>query len=325
MKLLKIMGREEINIEKLLIPSNSGLRGANPDPFKALGIEVRDADIYFDKALGVEVRKKRGEDIPGICDLYTKMGIAAFGVTGDDLLDEYKLRNPGTKLRLINTEDWIVETEGARQKYSRPTLALIGLEGVVMGDFPKVARVVVNAKYSATARAWLSEVSEEYGIEFRIRELNGKTETEIPELADFVIDVVFSGNTLRYTDEKKTIERSPRLAVVQPIRQSDISVITSWQTPEQRYVSNLREQYASIQQKWLDGASEGPEQLVHDLREATSLLAAAADMRNSVAFAGLLHESAGRLPMAAAVTLGMSFDDYLAAMSPSRLVEAGKR
>ncbi len=122
MKLARLMQREGVKFEKVLIPSNSGLSTITPDVFRAWGLEKSDADRYYDENLGVEVIQYRGEDIPDRCDEFTRKGIPVVGMTGDDLFDEYKLRNPGSRLRLLDTVDWI--TLNSQGLFTRPTLCL---------------------------------------------------------------------------------------------------------------------------------------------------------------------------------------------------------
>ncbi len=235
MKLEKIMEQEGTRIQKFLVPSNSGLSGMNPNPYQALGIPQSSADRYLDEKLGVEIVQYRGEDVPAQCDYFTEQGIPVFGLTGDDLFDEYKLQNPASQLRLLDTIDWInkpeIKYDGTAKPclYSRPTLCLISVEGRTLEDFPKNPSIVVNAKYEQTARQYIDTLAEDYGVQFaEVRILNGKLENEIPQLADYGIDIVVSGNTLRNLDKAGTIPRQPPLCVAAEIRQSDMSVITSW-------------------------------------------------------------------------------------------------
>lgn len=121
MKLDRVMQREGIRFEKVLIPSNSGLDSTSLNICSALGITQNNADKYRDEIVGIEVIRYRGEDIPAVCDMLTRKGIPTVGLTGDDLFDEYKLRKPQTKLRLLDTIDWIIKGSGL---YSRPTLCV---------------------------------------------------------------------------------------------------------------------------------------------------------------------------------------------------------
>ena len=244
MKLKYLLQREGVKPRAILIPSNSGLESMQPNPFRALGLQQKEVDAYLDDRLGVEVLRYRGEDIPAQCDYFTSKGDPVFGFTGDDLFDEYRIRNLSTRLRLVDTIDWIIRPKQREdgsfdpQMYSRPTLCLISAEGRVMGDFPPTPAVVINGKYEATARQYLQELGGEYGIKFsEIRVLGGKTEGEIPERADYGIEIVLSGTTLGYLDKQRTLPRTPRLAVLEEIRQSDMSVITSWPKAEERSVS----------------------------------------------------------------------------------------
>jgi len=322
MKLKKIIERENIRIEKLLVPSNSGLQNTSPNPFTALGIFQPEQETYLDADTNVEIVQKRAEDIPELCDYYTQLGIPVFGMTGDDLFDEYRLKVPSTQLQLINTEDWIISVaEGQQQAYSRPTLAFIGIKGSVMGEFPQQPRVVVNKKYAYTAAEWLEETENEYGVEFSVRELSGQTESEVPQMADFVIDIVLSGGTLSYIDKSKKVLRDPPLVVLQPIRQSDISIITSWQRGD-RYRNDLKSQYSTIEQRLCVPTNsltskllQSPNELIKKLGEENAEMIAAIVNQDKSNFLDELQQSAGWLPMVAAVSLGIKFDAYCDAIS----------
>jgi phosphoribosyl-ATP pyrophosphohydrolase len=241
MRLTNIIEKERIQIEKLLIPSNGGLRQMTPNPFKALGIQQLELEEYVDEKTGIKILQKRGEDIPELCVYYTAKEIPVFGLTGDDLFDEYQLGND-TELRLVDTIDWIIKKPG---RYKKPTLCLIGIKGGVFGNFPKSPRVVVNNKYPLTANQYIKTLEADFGVKFNeVRYLSGKTESEIPGQADFVIDIVVSGRTLKYVDEESKVPRIPQLTVLDEIRQSDMSVITSWPRP-----NKMLDQYKTIEQR----------------------------------------------------------------------------
>lgn len=220
MKLNDIMQRERIDFRKLLVPKNGGL---DQDWWKRLGITARSLDRYVDS--GIEIERYRGEDIPSVCDDFTDRGIPVAGITGDDLFDEYRLRNPATECRLIDTIDWIAQSRDAL--YSRPTLCLIAPEGVPLGSLETVD-VVVNAKYEYQSRAYLTEAGISY-TSIAVR--SGGLENMVPSLYDCAVEIVQSGKTLRYTDAREdepSVLRSIPLQVIQAFRQSDVSLITSW-------------------------------------------------------------------------------------------------
>ncbi|MAF37041.1 phosphoribosyl-ATP diphosphatase [archaeon] len=229
-KLYRLVKRADLeSIEKLLVPGNSGFTQMNPNPLTILGVEQKDSDRYVCTNNNIEVLKYRGEDIPGLCDEFTERGVPVFGITGDDLFDEYRIRTSNTKLRLVDTIDWIIKDRSST--YSRPTLCFIAAKGTNYDALAqKPLTVVVNAKYEYTARDFLDVLAETYGLSYaKIRVLNGKLENEIPERADCGIEIVVSGNTLKYDDTQRKFPRDPQLEVLNEIRQSDISIITSWQ------------------------------------------------------------------------------------------------
>jgi len=236
MKLYKIMEREEINFKKLLLPSNTGFETMIPGPYHALGIPNREGDTFTVDDLKLEVVRLRAENIPQECDACTKSGVPVVGLTGDDLFDEYRLRNPDSNLRLVDTIDWIVKADenGQQPMYTRPTLCFIAPQGTEFGNFPPRARVRYNTKFERIAKLYLQDLAEEYGIDFDMQGMDGKIENVIPDTAEYGIDIVVTGNTLRYKDKATKTPRDPPLVVLKEIRQSDMSIITSW--PSSKYV-----------------------------------------------------------------------------------------
>jgi phosphoribosyl-ATP pyrophosphohydrolase len=256
MKLENIMDREGIKFKKMLIPTNSGYDNLEINPYTSL--EIQNPELYFsiagkpitslpmwkriedakgDNRLGIEYRWYRGEDIPKMCDYYTKKGIPVAGKVGDDLLDEYMLRNPKSMLRVLDTIDWVRKQtiddstdNGMPLGYTRPTLCLISEKDPYglpkrFKDIKEGSTLVINKKYKQTAMQFIKQ----YGLKFKeIRILSGQVENEIPENSDYCIDIVLTGKTLQYSDKKRTIPRQSNLGVVKIIRQSDISMITSW-------------------------------------------------------------------------------------------------
>jgi phosphoribosyl-ATP pyrophosphohydrolase len=240
MKLTKIMEREGVSYQKILMPKNSGLNDLAIDPYNSLGIEKREESKYVDAMSKVEVQKCRGEDIPALCDMYTReRSIPVLGVTGDDLVDEYRLKG-STCLRVLDTIDWICRAKDG-VLYSRPTLCLISAAKPLVEL--SSSRVVVNQKYAIQSRAYL----EEMGYVQPVRVVSGDVENEIPENADFGIEIVLSGRTLGWLDKERKVRRNPPLYVVKELRQSDISVISSWPMPD--LDAALRLQYEKIEER----------------------------------------------------------------------------
>ncbi len=74
-----------------------------------------------------------------------------------------------------------------------------------------------------------------------------------------------SGNTLKYLDKKGT-PRKPSLQVIEPIRQSDMSTITSWDTQQPRDdgTDPLSHQYASLEKRLRNPTSSLSSRLLQD-------------------------------------------------------------
>lgn len=141
--------------------------------------------------------------------------------------------------------------------------AFIGRLNSSLEDLSDSSRVVVNSKYAATARAYLEDFAEQTGKKVKdVYELSGKLENEIPENADFGIEIVLSGNTLKYVDKKAHVRRNPELTVLKEIRQSDLSLITSWHAASESDV--LTEQYARLQERLVNPTDSLSSRLLQD-------------------------------------------------------------
>ena len=89
--------REGVKIPTLVVPKNSGLKGYVWKVLKEAGLDLEKAKKISETELiaeNLDVLLRRGEDIPQIVTDEFRMGRTVLGVTGDDLLDEYRLRNP---------------------------------------------------------------------------------------------------------------------------------------------------------------------------------------------------------------------------------------
>lgn len=210
MKLETILRNEGYQIQKLLIPKNGGLMGYRDVALERVGV---------DKFKDLEITERRGEDIPKLCDKYTEIGIPVFGLTGDDFYDEYKLRNPDSELRVVNTIDWYDE----KAKFGRPTLCLLGREKDSLDALPN-GPIAINEKYIYTINQYLDELENEIRRKLGKRETyrGGLEENVKKDLERLCIDIVYEG---------KTIEEN-NLKVLYIIRQSDIILITSWPKSE---------------------------------------------------------------------------------------------
>lgn len=202
-------------ISTLVIPKNKGLKSYAWLVLKEAGLEIDDAKQAGNNMMKIgelDLILKRGEDIPKTIIDYAGIGKIALGITGDDFFDEFRLRQPGSQLKLENTYDWYDESA----IYLRPALCLINKTGKLK-DIPLEAKVAINAKYMSTSRDYLLKSKIGEGRAFKEAIYAGDVERTVDEgINDCAIDIVYSGRTL---DECG-------LKVVQKIRFSDIVVIS---------------------------------------------------------------------------------------------------
>lgn len=216
----------------ILIPKNSGLKDIVSNTLKETGVNYLnfkkiDRDSY--KCGDLSVLVYRAEDIPNILeDLYFDKKVKAMGFIGDDLFDEYKLRNSGTILQIFETIEWI----DRKAKFLRPALCLMKRNGEKLKG---KANVAVNEKYELTSCQAIEEVrriigrADYYGnpnpaelkdiIEFdpNIRVYKGNTELTVAQgLNDMCVEIVYSGSTLK---------RNGLEIIGKPLRLSDFNVI----------------------------------------------------------------------------------------------------
>jgi phosphoribosyl-ATP pyrophosphohydrolase len=152
----------------------------------------------------------RAEDIPQVLEeLYFEKKVKAIGFTGDDLYDEYVIKNPNTLVSILETIDW----DDKKAAYRRPSLRWISRKE----EIPKgKVKIAVNKKYEQTSRIAIEEKKEELGIDPEIRVYSGNTEqTVIDGFNDFCIEIVYSGETAKKNN----------LAVRDKIRFSDFVLI----------------------------------------------------------------------------------------------------
>src|SRR3989338_8127967 len=142
-------------ISALAVPKNNALKGYAWQVLKETGLDLdksEEIDKNRLKVGGLAVLLRRGEDIPQIVVDEFNRGRIVLGVTGDDLYDEYRYRNPQNPLKIENTYDWYDE----KALFKRPALCLINKSGDV-GDLPLEARVAINGKYEYTSRDFIEK------------------------------------------------------------------------------------------------------------------------------------------------------------------------
>lgn len=145
----------------------------------------------------------RAEDVPIFIDKLGEKGINCIGLTGEDLFSEYKLNNINSKTKVIQKIPWEDETA----LFNKPAICLLGKKPL---DKISNSTVAINKKYSKIAENFLTNFSCEK-IYF-----NGCTETAAEtNLADYVIDIVYSGSSAKEAG----------LVVLENIFSSDVVVV----------------------------------------------------------------------------------------------------
>jgi ATP phosphoribosyltransferase len=176
---------KQINKENILIlPKNSGF-----NKYNSIFNELKNKKIFL-----------RAEDIPLFIKL--KNNQRYIGITGEDLFQEYNLID--NSLKIIKKIEWIDENASLK----RPTLCLLG-------DNSKIndSTIAINKKYKNLAENYLlkNNLFPKEKLYFY-----GGTELIFEEkIANFVIDIVYSG---------KSIEKS-NLKIIDKIIESNLVMI----------------------------------------------------------------------------------------------------
>ena len=191
--------------EKILfIPKNGGLNDYVINMLPGIGINV---DLELKKRARGDVAGEikqddttivlaRGEDIPQRVQEYNGQGKLAYGLTGDDLFDEFVLRQSLEIFRqrmpvVLNTYDWFDK----KAEYKRPALCLMNRTGNI-DDIPQEAKAAVNLKYQYTSEFYLSETPKKNGRRFKITAYAGDTESSVSDgTNDFCVEIVYGGDT----------------------------------------------------------------------------------------------------------------------------------
>ena len=224
-------------ISAIIVPKNSGLKGYAWKVLKEAGLDIGQAErTGKDSARigGLEVLFQRGEDIPKIVMDEFRMGRVALGGTGDDLYDEFRLRDPSNTLKVENTYDW---TDTAA-KFLRPALCLIGKQGAPLPEGE--AKVALTAKYELTGREYLAKSPQFRGRAPKVNLYTGGLERAVATGAnDIGIDVVYTGNSLEGNG----------LGIIDEIRFSDLVVISPLKREESGIGRAVRKEFERIRQR----------------------------------------------------------------------------
>lgn len=202
---------------KLYVPKNTGLNEYVWDILRVVGVSG-DGEFMCSGQVGgkLEILTTRGEDVPQRVDDCAHRGEVAYGLTGDDLFDEYMLGPNNSPLCVLNTYDWY---DPAAQ-FNRPALCLMNASGELPKSKAQVS-VAVNKKYERTSRRYLSERFGAEDVHCNVVPYAGDTEHTVNEgTNDWCIEVVYRGEKSTESAMAKT-----GLRVAEIVRFSDISLI----------------------------------------------------------------------------------------------------
>ncbi|MEM7131524.1 MAG: hypothetical protein AAF702_34740 [Chloroflexota bacterium] len=202
---------------KLYVPKNSGLNEYVQDILQSIGVSEVGEFKRPGKDYGqLEIRSVRGEDVPQRVDDCLQRGEVAYGLTGDDLFDEYLLATPQSPLRLLNTYDWFDPSA----QFNRPALCLLNRSGELPASAITVS-VAVNKKYELTSKRYLAHMMGTLGGSYSVVSYAGDTEYTVSEgTHDWCIEVVYRGAKSANSATSET-----GLQVADIVRFSDISLI----------------------------------------------------------------------------------------------------
>jgi phosphoribosyl-ATP pyrophosphohydrolase len=205
----------------LLIPKNGGLKQYVRKILPDIGIDCEreikkiergEKDSVTAKK-DLEILLARGEDIPRKVKELAQTGKQAYGLTGDDLFDEFSafFGKDFSGVALLNTYDWFDE----KAEYGRPALCLMSTTGNWEG-IPKKAECAVNLKYRMQSQLFLEDISKQKGKAIHANPYAGDTELTVAErINDCCVDIVYGGET----------RKKNNLQVVEIVRFSDIALI----------------------------------------------------------------------------------------------------
>ena len=243
-------------ISALIVPKNSGLKGYGWKVLEEAGLDLGRAEqTGKDSARlgGLDILFQRGEDIPKIVMDEFRLGRVALGVTGDDLYDEFRLRDPTNTLKVENTYDWV----DPQAKFLRPALCLVGREGEALPQGE--AKVAVTAKYELTGRQYLSKSRILQGINCEVGTYNGGLERTIASGANALgIDVVYTGASLKESG----------LGILETIRFSDLVVISPLKTEESGIGKAMRQEFETLEKRLRNPTGSYTSQLLMDPEKA---------------------------------------------------------
>lgn len=133
----------------------------------------------------------RGEDVPYITGAIAASGRAALGITGEDLLEEWLA---GGNMLSAALRRMKVPWEDSDAVYGKPALCLIGAaETRLKGQ----TRIAIAARYLNLAERYVRELEARGNSVERIVVQGALENVCLQGLADFIIDIVVTGKTVR--------------------------------------------------------------------------------------------------------------------------------
>ncbi|MFT4344020.1 MAG: phosphoribosyl-ATP diphosphatase [Candidatus Woesearchaeota archaeon] len=202
----------------LYLPKNKGLFTAVDTLLGEIGLaELREVarDIQAKKSTSnrsgnLFVELARGEDVPQRVNDSLEGGMLAYGITGDDLFDEWRfIPSNEDALAVLNTYDWL--DSGAL--YGAPTLCVINKTGS-LDDIMPDATIALNKKYERTSKRSLQSRFPDASFKFLL--YAGDTEKAVESgTASAGVEIVYSGKSLEETG----------LDIAWKVRRSDFALI----------------------------------------------------------------------------------------------------
>jgi len=181
-----------------IVPKNSGLKICK-EIVKKLNLKGKIIEI-------------RGEDIPLFVDRLTEKNKAVLGITGEDLFNEFILKNKSSNLKINKKILW----QDKECIFGKPTLCLLGPKNKKLGELKKNLRICINSKYKELAKRYCLKFLKNRDYLLEKIYVSGATEDFFSKgIADLVIDIVYSGKSAKEAN----------LEVYDRIFSSDIVVI----------------------------------------------------------------------------------------------------
>jgi ATP phosphoribosyltransferase len=164
----------------VLAPKNRGLYAQALRALDEYGADARETASMV-----------RGEDVPMIANALAQNGRNLYALTGEDLLEEWIARGNRLDSRIrVRSIPW----SDSQALYGKPALCFIGKESPARsGAF----RVAVASRYRELAGRYLRTL-EARGASIERIPVSGALETVYAQgIADFIVDIVVTGATMR--------------------------------------------------------------------------------------------------------------------------------